>query len=52
MKNIRTPRTLAECEFTTDYPRVPRNRPPVARSSWVILVMAVSTVSAMFMGWI
>jgi hypothetical protein len=52
MKNIRTPRTLAECEFTTDYPRMPRGRPPIARSSWVILVMALATAAAVAMGWI
>jgi hypothetical protein len=49
MKNDRTPRTLAECDFSVGYPTVPRRR-SVDVSSWVIFVMFLATLAMIFWG--
>lgn len=45
MKNYRTPRTQAECEFTTGYPIAHfTTRSRVSLDSWVILGIGVVTL--------
>lgn len=49
MRNERTPRTLAECSFTTGYSRAEIRRSAV---TWerVMLVLAIGVVGAMIFG--
>lgn len=49
MKNIRTPRTLAETEFHTGYP-VYRHERSHRAADLVIAVMAVATIAAVVLG--
>lgn len=44
MKNIRTPRTLAECSFEVGYPRVQPREP------WIVRAMPVTLALVAFIG--
>lgn len=50
MKNDRTPRTSAECQFTVGYPTIPRRRPPIDWSTWVIAALAAGVLLGIYFG--
>lgn len=48
MKNYRTPRTLADCEFTVGHPSIPRRRPTVWCADTIVgLICAVGLVGVL-----
>lgn len=51
MKNIRTPRTLSESEFTTGYPSVPRARELFADCIYVIVVVCCAAAIGAMLAW-
>lgn len=51
MKNYCTPRTLADCTFTTGYSTAP-HRTPWRVADLVIAALAVAALAAIALGWI
>ena len=49
MKNITTPRTLAECQRTSGYPQAPISRRD--RIGGVLLAVAIGVAAAALMVW-
>lgn len=47
MKNITTPRTLSECNFTTGYPLAAKDRPG-PRWEWWLYAAAIAASVAFF----
>lgn len=51
MKNLKTPRTLAECEFTTGHRQAELQRSG-ARAEAVVLAIALACLVGFALGWL
>ena len=51
-KNFRTPRTLADCEFTQGHPEVPSYAPITSVGHRVVFAVCLMVLVAWFGGWL